>query len=560
MIPPAATAIPPNTQVRSGRRRSAARRLARAASPAAVAIGFGLLVHATLVWERETNHWVRHTHDVLKRVHHATTQLVDAETGQRGFLLTGGERYLEPYRNARPRLEREVAALRALTRDNPRQQRALDTPAEIAHSRLATIDRTIALLTLLASPVAALLASSPAALAAAAPPAAPPAARASAPVMPGVEVLLRDSLHLLRGKRVGLITNHTGRDRAGRSTIDLLYRAPGVTLAALFGPEHGLRGVAAGGERIASTTDSATGVPVFSLYGETLVPTPAMLERVDVLVYDVQDVGARVYTYVWTMALAADAAKKAGKPFVVLDRPNPIRNDRVEGGVLRPAFRSFVSQYPVALRYGLTPGELLRYLVGTGQVRADVTVVPLAGYRRSMWWEETGLPWVNPSPNIRDPETALLYPGTVFFEATNLSEGRGTDKPLRLVGAPWLRDAGAIARELNAKHLPGVRFDSTSRAIAPGQEWGGRRIPMVEVRVTDRDSVRPVDVGAHMLRAIYKRHPRDWRWRANGIEELSGSPALRRAVQREGGVEQLLRDWEQETARFRAAVEKYRLY
>jgi uncharacterized protein YbbC (DUF1343 family) len=391
-------------------------------------------------------------------------------------------------------------------------------------------------------------------------PVTPAGSPAGSPVAPGIEVLLRDSLHLLRGKRVGLITNHTGRDRTGTSTIDLLYRAPGVTLAALFGPEHGLRGVAAGGERIASTTDSATGVPVFSLYGETLVPTPAMLERVDVLVYDVQDVGARVYTYVWTMALAAGAAKKAGKPFVVLDRPNPIRNDRVEGGVLRPAFRSFVGQYPVALRYGLTPGELLRYLVGTGQVAADVTVVPMAGYRRSMWWDETGLPWVNPSPNIRDPETALLYPGTVFFEATNLSEGRGTDRPLRLVGAAWLHDAGAIARELNAKRLPGVRFDSTSRTVAAGQKWGGRRIPMIEVRVTARDSVRPVDVGAHMLRAIYKRHPREWRWRANGIEELSGSRALRRAVQREGGVEQLLRDWEQETARFREAVEEYRLY
>jgi uncharacterized protein YbbC (DUF1343 family) len=379
-------------------------------------------------------------------------------------------------------------------------------------------------------------------------------------VVPGVEVLLRDSLHLLRGKRVGLITNHTGRDRAGTSTIDLLDRAPGVRLTALFGPEHGLRGVAEGGERIASTTDSATGVPVYSLYGETLVPTSAMLDKVDVLVYDVQDVGARVYTYVWTMSLAAAAAHRAGKPFVVLDRPNPICDDRVEGGVLRPAFRSFVGKYPVALRYGLTPGELLRYLAGSGQLAADVTVVPMDGYRRTMWWEDTGLPWVNPSPNIRDPEAALLYPGTVFFEATNLSEGRGTDRPLRLVGAGWLHDAGAIARELNAKRLPGVRFDSTSRAIAAGQKWGGRTIPMIEVRVTDRDAVRPVDVGVYMLRAIYRRHPRQWRWRANGIEELSGSRALRAAVQREGGVERLLRDWAGEAARFAAAVEKYRLY
>jgi uncharacterized protein YbbC (DUF1343 family) len=280
---------------------------------------------------------------------------------------------------------------------------------------------------------------------------------------------------------------------------------------------------------------------------------------VDVLVYDVQDVGARVYTYVWTMALAAAAAKKAGKPFVVLDRPNPIRDDRVEGGLLRPEFRSFVGKYPVALRYGLTPGELLRYLVGSGQVAADVSVVPMAGYRRSMWWEETGLPWVPPSPNIRDVEAALLYPGLVFVEATNLSEGRGTEAPFRLVGAPWLTDAGAVARELNAKRLPGVRFDSTSRRVAPGEKWGGRTVPMVAIHVTDRDSLRAVDVGAHLLRAIRARHPREFRWKGIGIEELSGSPDLRRAVER-GGVDALLARWAADAKRFRDESARYRLY
>src|SRR5262245_41551253 len=256
----------------------------------------------------------------------------------------------------------------------------------------------------------------------------PPSPRAGE-VLPGVEVLLRDSLHLLRDKRVGLITNHSGRDRRGVSTIDLLYRAPGVKLVALFGPEHGLRGAAKAGETIASTTDSATGLPIYSLYGETRVPTPEMLRDVDVLVYDIQDVGARVYTYEWTMALSAEAAGKLGKKFVVLDRPNPIRGDRVEGSVLDPKFRSFVGQYPVALRYGLTAGELLRYLVGTGQVAADVTVVPMQGWRRSMWFDETGIPWVNPSPNLRTLDATTLYPGTVFFEGTNASEGRGTDRP-----------------------------------------------------------------------------------------------------------------------------------
>ncbi|MDQ6828026.1 MAG: DUF1343 domain-containing protein [Gemmatimonadota bacterium] len=375
-------------------------------------------------------------------------------------------------------------------------------------------------------------------------------------VAPGVEVLLTDSLHLIRDKRVGLITNHSGRDRQGTSTIDLLFRAPGVHLTALFGPEHGLRGIGRGGDRIASAVDSATGVPIYSLYGATLVPTPEMLRNVDVIVYDIQDVGARVYTYVWTMALAANAAHK---PFIVLDRPDPIRADRVEGGVLRPEFRSFVGQFPVALRYGLTPGELLRYLVGTGQVAAEVSVVPMRGYRRSMWIDETGIPWVNPSPNIRDVEATLLYPGTVFFEATNLSEGRGTDGPLKLVGAPWLNDAGLIASDLEARHLPGIHFDSTSRTIGRGEKFAGQRIPMIALHVTNRDVLEPVAIGALMLRAIYARHPREFAWRSNGIEELSGSRLLRQAVEH-GDVEDLLGQWRRESQRFGRETAPYTLY
>jgi uncharacterized protein YbbC (DUF1343 family) len=301
-------------------------------------------------------------------------------------------------------------------------------------------------------------------------------------------------------------------------------------------------------------------VPIHSLYGQTRVPTPEMLRDVDVLLYDIQDVGARVYTYVWTMALAAEAAAKQGKKFIVLDRPNPIRGDRIEGGVLKPEFRSFVGQYPVALRYGLTAGELLRYLVGSGQVNADISVIPMRGWRQSMWWEETGVPWVNPSPNMRSVDAALLYPGTVFFEATNVSEGRGTDRPFHLVGASWLTDAGEIARELNGMRLPGVRFDSTSRTVARGVKFGGRTIPMIEITVTDRNAVRPAELGAHMLRVIYHRHPREWRWQEQGIERLSGSRALRQAVQRKGGVEELIAVWRRESEHFAREVEKYRLY
>lgn len=377
-------------------------------------------------------------------------------------------------------------------------------------------------------------------------------------VVPGVEVLLRDSLHLLRDKRVGLITNHSGRDRRGVSTIDLLYRAPGVKLVALFGPEHGLRGAAKAGETIASTTDSATGLPIYSLYGETRVPTPEMLRDVDVLAYDIQDVGARVYTYEWTMALAAEAAGKLGKKFIVLDRPDPIRGDRVEGSVLDPKFRSFVGQYPVALRYGLTAGELLRYLVSSGQVAADVTVVPMQGWRRSMWFDETGIPWVNPSPNLRTLDATALYPGTVFFEGTNATEGRGTDKPFQLIGAAWLTDAGAIAAELNALRLPGVRFDSTSRTIEAGFKFGGQPIPMIEITVTDRDRLRPVEVGVRMLRAMYARHRADWQWRAS-LDRLAGTDELRAAVEA-GTVDALLARWAADARTWMEGARKYWIY
>ena len=375
-------------------------------------------------------------------------------------------------------------------------------------------------------------------------------------VLPGIEVLLSDSLHLIRGKRVGLITNHSGRDRQGTSSIDLLYRAPGVKLTALFGPEHGLRGAAQAGETIGSTVDSATGVPIYSLYGQTQVPNADMLANVDVLLYDIQDVGARVYTYEWTMALSADAAKK---PFIVLDRPNPIRGDRVEGGVLDPAYRSFVGQYPVALRYGFTPGELLRYLVGTGQVHANVTVVPMRNWRRSMWWEDTGIPWVNPSPNLRDMDATILYTGTVFFEGTNATEGRGTDAPFRQIGAKWLTDAGAIAREMNAMRL-GVQFDSVRRPVETGFKFGGDTIPMIRMTVTDRNAVRPIDVGAHLLRAIYKRHGAEWQWKTQTVDRLFGSDRLRLAVERDGGVEALLEQIAAESKQFEQQSSKYWIY
>ena len=383
-------------------------------------------------------------------------------------------------------------------------------------------------------------------------------------VVPGIEVLLQDSLHLLTGKRVGLLTNHSGRDRRGTSTVDLLFRAPGVTLTALFGPEHGIRGVAKAGEKIRSTVDSATGVPVHSLYGDTQVPTAEMLKDVDVLVYDIQDVGARVYTFQWTLALMAAAA---GKPLVILDRPNPIRADRFEGNILDLRFRSLVGQHAVALRYGLTVGELMRHLVATGALQAQVTVVPMRNYRRSLWFDETGIPRVNPSPNLRSLDAELLYPGTVFFEGTTATEGRGTDAPFTQIGAAWLDHAG-MARALNALRLPGVRFDTVTRTVEAGYKFGGETIPMVRVVVTDRNAVRPVELGVRMLRAFRERHPKAFAWREpsvnaptriKGIDRLAGTDQMVKAVD-EGTVDALLRQWDADAARFATLVQPSLLY
>jgi uncharacterized protein YbbC (DUF1343 family) len=381
-------------------------------------------------------------------------------------------------------------------------------------------------------------------------------AQASAGVVPGVEVLLSDSMRLIRGKRVGLLTNHSGRDRQGRSTIDLLFKAPGVKLTALFGAEHGIRGTAKAGEKINSTVDSATGVPIYSLYGDVQVPTPEMLKDIDVLIYDIQDVGARVYTYEWTFAVAANAVRK---PIIILDRPDPIRADRYEGNILDPAFSSLVGKYPVALRYGLTPGELLRFLVGSKLIDADVHVVPMKNYRRSMWFDETKIPWVNPSPNLRSLDAELLYPGTVFFEGTTATEGRGTDAPFTLIGAAWLTDNAAIAAELNALRLPGVRFDTATRTIEPGYKFGGQTIPMIKVLVTDRNAVHSVALGIRMLRAIYVHHPRDFQWRMPQIDRLAGTDKLRAAIE-QNGVDALITQWDADAARFAQQVKPYLIY
>ena len=388
---------------------------------------------------------------------------------------------------------------------------------------------------------------------------APVLPRASTGVRTGVDVLATTPLPVLAGKRVVLITNHTGVGRDGASTIDLLAAAPGVRLAALFAPEHGIRGAAEAGEKVTSGVDERTGLTIHSLYGETRKPTPQMLNGIDALVFDIQDVGARPYTYVSTMALGMQAAAEHRIPFVVLDRPNPINGTAVEGAVLDTAFATFVGMYPIPARHGMTVGELARMFNQAFGIGAELHVVPVQGWRRDDWFDETGLPWVNPSPNIRSLQAAIHYPGTVFFEGTNLSEGRGTDRPFEQTGAPWLR-AGDVVREMNAMNLPGVRFEEVRIAVQAGAaRFPGQAIPGVRLVATDREAYRPVAASLLLIDAIHRMHPRDFEWRVAHFDRLAGTDRLRQAIIA-GGLPALLREWERDAQAFLATRRPYLLY
>jgi uncharacterized protein YbbC (DUF1343 family) len=393
-------------------------------------------------------------------------------------------------------------------------------------------------------------------------------------VRPGIEVLLTDSLHLVQGRRVGLVTNHTGvawpgRDQDGPeggdpprpvSTGDLLAGAPGVELAALFGPEHGIRGDAAEGVAVESGTDPETGVPIHSLYGSTRRPSPDVLRDLDVLLFDMQDVGARYYTYVSTMAYAMEAAGEEGLPFVVLDRPNPVRGDVVQGNVLDPAFATFVGLHPVPMRHGMTVGELARLYVGAFGLDVELHVVPVEGWDRSMAWPETGLPWIPPSPNLPSVASALAYPGTCLFEGTNLSVGRGTDAAFQQIGAPWL-DGEALARTLEGHAFEGVRFEAvrfTPEAPTDGKHGG---IEVSGVRLvplsTDYDAPR---AAVAMLVEARRAAGERWRWNEAHFDRLAGTDRLRMGIESGLGVDELTAGWSAATDAFRALRRPYLLY
>ena len=379
------------------------------------------------------------------------------------------------------------------------------------------------------------------------------------PVRPGVEVFLEDVPQRLRGKRVGLLTNHAGIDRAGRSEIDLFAGHPDVKLVALYAAEHGIRGNLAPGEKIAHARDEKTGVPVFSLYeAEDRGPTDKMLEGVDVLVYDLPEVGGRTWTYVSTMALSMQAAARKGIPFVVLDRPNPIGGEIVEGGVLDPAFKSFVGMYPIPARHGMTVGELAGYFNREFGIGVDLVVARVANWRRSQWFTDTGLPWRNPSPNLRSPAALNHYPGTVYVEGTNLTEGRGSDRPYEEIGAPWL-DASSVARVMNERRLPGVRFEAATMTMRPDAgKFPGESFAAIRLVVTDRDTYRPVRTALMLIDEIRRRHGDRFQW-GPSIDRLTGSDKVRKAI--DGGtLPALLEEWDREAAAFRSRSATYLLY
>jgi len=380
----------------------------------------------------------------------------------------------------------------------------------------------------------------------------------------GVDVLLREQVDLLEGKGIGLVTNQTGVTSSLEWTVDALHKNPRVRLTCLFGPEHGIRGDMQDAAKIDSFTDSRTGLKVFSLYGDHYKPTPDMTRDVDALVYDIQDVGARYYTYIATMNRCLEAAAEQNKELILLDRPNPITGTAVEGNVLEESYRSFVGERPIPIRYGMTMGELAQMFNREFGLRCDLTVVKAKGWERSMWYDETALPWVMSSPNLPTLDAATAYPGTCLLEGVNVSEGRGTTRPFEILGAPWI-DGFKLRERLTGEALPGVAFRGLCFVPAFGK-FAGETCGGIQLHVRERRRFRPVLAVLKVLRAIMDLFPGKMEFRRNprddvyGFDRLAGTATIRQELLAGVEPEKIEKNWQKELKDFLAKRRKYLLY
>lgn len=382
----------------------------------------------------------------------------------------------------------------------------------------------------------------------------------------GLEVLLNSDGASLRGSKVGLVAAPTSVDSQLVSSAERLQGYAGLKLVALFGPEHGLRGEAQAGQHVTTYTDSLTGLPVYSLYGDTQKPTSDMLKGLDALLFDIQDGGIRFYTYLSTLAYSLQAGAENGVRVVVLDRPVFLNGQKVEGPVLDPAYSSFVGAYPIPIRYGMTAGEIARLFNETFQIHCDLMVLPMEGWKRSWWFDQTGLPFVPPSPNLPTLDSLTAYTGTCLFEGTNLSEGRGTTRPFEYIGAPWIH-AEATARELNALNLAGARFRPVY-FVPTFSKYAGQSCAGVHLYITDREKFRPVETALHLLAQVKKTYPDQFEWRApwsdqggqRPIDLLSGSDRVRRHLDAGLPVSELVEMWQEELSAFMELRANFLLY
>jgi uncharacterized protein YbbC (DUF1343 family) len=384
-------------------------------------------------------------------------------------------------------------------------------------------------------------------------------ARAHAAVLTGLDAAEQSDFEQFAGKRVDIITSQTGIDGAGRSSVDVLFASRKAKLVAIFSPEHGFRGNAADGENISNSTDPVTGLPIYSLYGKVHRPTPAMLAGLDMLVFDIQDIGARFYTYLTTMALCMEEAARLKLPFVVLDRPNPLGGVVLEGPVLPGNIHDFTGYFPVPVRHGMTAGEIALMHKDQHKLALDLSVIKLRGWNRASYFEETGLPWVNPSPNIRNVDAAIMYPGIGGFEATNMAVGRGTDAPFLWFGAPWL-DSERLAATLNAAGLAGVRFYAESKT--PEKDiYAGRLCRGIRLEITDRAAVRPLDIFIRAVCALReKAYYRDFRFDDDAPRLTAGINVYKAVFESKDLPEKIISDFQAQCREFDKLRGGYLLY